>query len=313
MTVEPFAGETVRSLYRRLAERNAIPSGELWTAIRHAQLKLPLKTTPEAAPHLVEQLAGLPPGHLDGRPQDRLFVRCAHAAWQYNPCPICAPLPAPATMCRRCTRGQTVEVRTRSGAVCARHHRWHYASADDDLTGQNAHLHAERFLTGTLWQRGLALNTGELELATELLGFRHTAGPQHAQPGILDGRFREYYPKAVQVTALLTEPWAERFLTNIRLGRLPVAVLVAAVVTAVDTHSRHQLATLRESFRAYDRETLITLDRTVRLRHGRSPGLDEFGTKILAIASRVRGTFLRHADARRPPTHHEHAESSRAS
>lgn len=313
LTVEPFAAETVGSFYRRLAERNAIPPGELWTAIRHAQPHLPLQTTPEAVPRLIEQLAALPPGHLAGRRQDRLFVRCAHAAWQYNPCPICAPLPAPSTMCRRCARNQTVEVRTRTGAVCARHRRWHRAGSDDDLTGQPAHLHADHFLTGTLWQRGVGLSTGELELATELLALRHTTEPHPVGPTSRDDQLRALYPKAVQVTALLTEPWAERFLANLRVGQLPVAALVASVVNAVDTHSRRELAAFRESFHTQDRETLISLNRTVRLRYGRSPGLDDLGTRILAISSRVRATFLRHTDARRPPTPHKRDEAAPAS
>lgn len=171
VVVDPFAGETVRSFYRRLAERNAVPTGELWTAIRQARPHLPLRTTPEVVPRLVEQLAGLPHGHLDGRRQDRLFVRCAHANWRHVNCVTCAPLPAPVTMCRRCARGQTVEVRTRSGAVCIRHRRWHYAGADDDLAGETAHLHAERRLVGTLWERGVALGSGELELAPNSSSF----------------------------------------------------------------------------------------------------------------------------------------------
>ncbi|WP_454129206.1 hypothetical protein [Microbacterium aurum] len=313
VAVEPFAGETVRSLYRRLAERNAVPTGELWTVIRHAQPHLPLRTTPEAVPRLVEQLAGLPAGYFDGRRQDRLFVRCAHANWRHANCATCAPLPAPVTMCRRCSRGQTVETRTRSGAVCTRHRRWHYAGADDDLTGKTAHLRAERCLLGTLWQRGVALSTGELELATELLILRHTAQGHEAHAISYDEQLREFYPTAVHLTALLTEPWAERFLANTRVGRVPVAALVEAAVTAVDTRSQPQLATIRESFRAQDREALITLNRSVRLRYGRSPGLGELGARVLDIASRVRGTFLRHADARRPPSQREHASRSRAS
>lgn len=313
VAVEPFAGETVRSLYRRLAERNEVPTGELWTVIRHAQPRLPLRTTPEVVPRLVEQLAGLPRGYFDGRREDRLFVRCPHATWRHTNCRTCAPLPAPVTMCRRCARGQTVEVRTRSGAVCTRHRRWHYAGADDDLTGKTAHLHAERCLTGTLWQRGVALSTGELELATELLILRHTAEPHEPGSVSFGGQLRELYPKAVQLTVLLTEPWAERFLANTRVGRMPVAALVEAAVTAVDTRSRHELVAIRESFRSRDREALITLNQGVRLRHGRSPGLGELGARILGIAPRVRATFLRHADARHPPGQREHPPRSRAS
>lgn len=296
--IEPFAGETVGSVYRRLATRNAVPTGELWTTIRHARPRLPLRTTPELVPRLVEELAGLPRRFFDGRRSDRLFVRCIHAQWGRTNCAMCAPLPAPVTKCRRCTRGETVEVRTRGGAVCTRHRRWHYAGADDDLSTSAAHLRAERCLTGTLWERGIGLDTGELELATELvmihLGAEHDAATHNEQ-------LRQLYPDVVHLTALLTEPWAERFLSNTSVGLMPVAALGEAAVTAVCAHSPYDLADIRESFHTRDREAAIRLIRPVRLRYGRSPGQGQLGTRILTNAPRLRATFLRHTDARQPP------------
>lgn len=303
---EPFAGETVRSLYRRLAERNAIPPGELWTIIRHRQPRLPLKTTPELVPRLVEQLGALPHRFFDGRREDRLFVRCVHTQWRHTNCTRCAPLPAPVAMCRRCARGQRVDVRTRTGAACTRHRRWHYAGADESLNQSVAHLRAERCLVGPLWKRGVALSTGELELAAELLVFQRGGTQDHHELATHEARLHQFYPEAVRLTALLTEPWAERYLANTRLGHAPVAALVEAAVTAVETRSERRLALIRESFHTEDRETFITLNRTVRLRYGRSPGLGELGARILRIAPRVRATFLRHADARHPPTGREH-------
>lgn len=309
--VEPFAGETVGSVYRRLAERNAVPTGELWTTIRQTHPHLPLRTTPELVPRLVEELAQLPPGYFDGRRRDRLFARCAHAQWRHANCATCAPLPAPVTMCRRCAHGQTVEVRTLCGAVCTRHRRWHYAGADEDLIGSVAHLRAERCLVGTLWERGVGLDTGELELATELVMLRRRTEHQGAHPVTYPEQLRDIYPEAVQMVALLTEPWAERFLSNIRVGRLPVAALVEAAVTAADTHSRYDLAAISESFSTHDREAITSLNRTVRLRYGRSPGLDELGEQVLHIAPRVLATFLRHTDARHPVTERIHRPASR--
>ncbi|PZU44121.1 MAG: hypothetical protein DI566_13045 [Microbacterium sp.] len=109
---------------------------------------------------------------------------------------------------------------------------------------------------------------------------------------------REAYPDAVQLVALLTEPWAERLMANTGIGHAPVAALIETSVTAVMTRSRSAFAAVRESFRARDRETVITMNRSVRLRHGQSPGLGELGAHIHAMAPRVRATLLRHADAR---------------
>ncbi len=296
--IEPFAGETVSSVYRRLATRNAVPTGELWTTIRHAHPRLPLRTTPELVPHLVEELADLPPGFFDGRRSDRLFVRCIHTNWLHSNCPMCAPLPAPITKCRRCTGGEPVEVRTRIGAVCARHRRWHYAGADRDLTRSADLFRAERCLTGTLWERGIGPDTGELELATTLIRATELGQEDESHRTAL----ARHYPEAVRLVALLTEPWAEQFLTNTNIGPIQVAALVEAAVNAVTGGTSHDVDAVRASFRAEGRETVIGLDRPVRFRYGRSSGLDELGRRILTFAPRVRATLLRHTDARKPPT-----------
>lgn len=296
--IEPFAGETVSSVYRRLADRNAVPTGELWTTIRHDRPRLPLRTTPELVPRLVEELADLPPGFFDGRRSDRLFVRCIHTDWRHANCPTCAPLPSPITKCRRCTGGEPVEVRTRIGAVCARHRRWHYAGADRDLARSADFLRAERCLTGTLWGRGIGPDTGELELATTLIRASDLRQEDESHRPALE----RHYPEAVRLVALITEPWAERFLTNTNLGPIQVAALVEAAVNAVTGGTSHDVDAVRASFRAEGRVTVIGLDRPVRLRYGRSSGLDELGRRILTFAPRVRATLLRHTDARKPPT-----------
>lgn len=201
-------------------------------------------------------------------------------------------------MCRRCSQGESVEVRGRTGLVCTRHRRWHGAGADDDASASARHLGAERCLVGTLWERGIGPYTGELELAAEILGRRQASDDAETVTADHGTALREAYPDAVQLVALLTEPWAERFMANTGIGHAPVAALIETSVSAVTTHSRSAVAAVRESFHARDRETVITRNWSVRLRHGQSPGLGELGAHIQAIAPRVRATFLRHADAR---------------
>ncbi len=306
--IEPFAGETVGSVYRRLTTRNAVPAGELWTTIRHARPRLPLRTKPELVPRLVEELADLPTGFFDGRRSDRLFVRCIHADWRHSNCPTCAPLPSAVTKCRRCTGGEPVEVRTRIGAVCARHRRWHYAGADRDLARNADFSRAERCLTGTLWERGIGPDTGELELATTLL---RATDLEHEGVSHRTALARRY-PEAVRLVALTTEPWAEQFLANTNVGPVQVAALVEAAVNAVTAGTSHDVAAVRASFHIEGREAVIGLDRPVRLRYGRSAGLDELGRRILAFAPRVRATLLRHTDARKPPTRRPRPSSRHA-
>lgn len=299
-TITLFSGETVRSIYQRLVEKNDLTTGELWTAIRKQTPGLPLRTTPELAPRIVEDLAGLPHGYVDrDLNTHRLFIRCEHTNWQHSNCPVCAPSPAPVTMCRRCTAGAPVEARTRSGAFCARHRRWHYNGRD--LGIQDArYLRAERCLTGTLWQRGIGLDTGELSLAAELVTThrKHRKGTDAGNDPA--ERLRDVYPEAVRLTAFLTEPWATRFLANNGVGHLPVIALIEASVTAVSAGRRPDLENIRETFRTTGREAYIRIARTIRVRHGRSIGLGELGTRVRGSTPRLRATFLRHNDARHP-------------
>lgn len=305
--IKPFAGETVGSVYRRLATRNAVPTGELWTTIRRALPRLPLRTTPELVPRLVEELADLPPGFFDGRRSDRLFVRCIHTGWRHGNCPTCAPLPSAVTKCRRCTGGEPVEVRTRTGAVCARHRRWHYAGADRNLARSADFVRAERCLTGTLWERGIGPDTRELELATALIRATDLGQEDESHRTAL----ARHYPEAVHLAALLTEPWAERFLANTNVGPIQVAELVGAAVNAVTAGTSHDVDAVRAFFHAEGRETVINLGRPVR-RYGRPPGLDELGRRILTFAPRVRATLLRHTDARNLPTRRPRPSSRHA-
>ena len=169
-TVSPFPGETVRSLYNRLVERNSLTAGELWTAIRKSKQGLPLRTTPEAAPDVVARLDDLPANWFDrDDTTNRLFSRCIHNNWAHAQCARCSALPKPVTMCRRCASGMKVEVQSRAGAFCARHERWHYDGRDEAIGIPVAYARAERCLTGTLWARGIGLDTGEIELACEII------------------------------------------------------------------------------------------------------------------------------------------------
>lgn len=297
-TITPFPGETVRSIYRRLVEKNDLTTGELWTAIRKQISGLPLRTTPELVPRTVEEIAGLPHGYVDrDLNTHRLFIRCEHTGWQHSNCPACAPSPAPVTMCRHCTGGAIVEARTRGGAVCTRHRRWHFDGRDDHLPDAR-YLRAERCLTGTLWQRGIGLNTGEIELAADLLTAHqeHHAHTELSAPRV--ERLRGVYPDAVRVTAFLTEPWATRFLATPGVGHLPVVALIEASVAAMAEGSRSDLETIREAFRTNGRETYVRIERAARVRHGRPLALGELGTRVRGSAPRLRTTFLRHNDAR---------------
>lgn len=292
--VEPFAGETVSSVYRRLADRNAVPTGN------YGRRSVTLTRGFRCARHL-SSCRGWSKNSPTSRPG-------SSTAAALTDCSSVASTPTgdtatarPARLCRPRSRNADAAPAanpskcTRTGAVCVRHRRWHYAGADRDLTRSADFIRAERCLTGTLWERGIGPETGELELATALLRGTDLGQEDESHQTALE----RHYPEAVRLVALTTEPWAERFLANTNVGPIQVAALVEAAVNAVTTGTSHDVDAVRASFRAEGRETVIGLDRPMRFRCGRSSGLDELGRRILTLAPRVRATLLRHADARR--------------
>lgn len=300
-TVSPFPGETVRSLYNRLVERNSLTAGELWTAIRKSRQGLPLRTTPEAAPDVVARLDDLPANWFNrDDTTNRLFSRCIHNNWAHAQCARCSVLPKPVTMCRRCASGMKVEVQSRAGAFCARHERWHYDGRDEAIGIPVAYARAERCLTGTLWARGIGLDTGEIELACEIISTYREFVDRDNSTRTADQRLRDFYPDAVELTAFLTAPSAQAFLRNRQIGHLPVAAMVEAAATAVASRSRHRLSSVHGMFQAFGRELRLGDSATKPLRHGRPLEVGALGGLVRDSVPRIRAVFLRHDDARRP-------------
>lgn len=300
-TVNPFPGETVRSLYSRLVERNSLTPGELWTAIRKSRQGLPLRTTPGAAPDVVAQLDDLPANWFDrDDTTNRIFSRCIHNNWAHAQCARCSALPKSVTMCRRCASGMNVEVQSRAGAFCARHERWHYGGRDEAIGIPVAYARAERCLTGTLWVRGIGLDTGELELACELISTYRELVDGAPFTGGAEQHMRDFYPEAVELAAFLTAPLAQAFLRNRQIGHLPVAAMIEAAATAVASRSRNRLSSVNEMFRASGRELRLGDSATKPLRHGRSLEVGALGVLVRDSVPRIRAVFLRHEDARRP-------------
>ncbi|WP_435742469.1 hypothetical protein [Microbacterium sp. PMB16] len=300
-TVSPFPGETVTSLYNRLVESNSLTAGELWTAIRKSEQGLPLRTTPEAAPDVVAQLDDLPVDWFDrDDTTNRLFSRCIHNNWAHAQCARCSALPKPVTMCRRCAGGMRVEVQARAGAFCARHERWHYDGRDEAIRIPVAYARAERCLTGTLWTRGIGLDTGEIELACEIIYAYRELVDDAPSIGGTDQQLRDFYPEAVELTAFLTAPSMQAFLRNRQIGHLPVAAMVEAAATAVASRSRNRLSSVHGMFQASGRELRLGDSATKPIRHGRYLEMGALGVLVRDSVPRIRAVFLRHDDARRP-------------
>lgn len=64
-----------------------------------------------------------------------------------------------------CAGGLTTTTRARTGPLCLRHGRWTLRGLDIKVSVGASASRAEETLCGPLWERGIALHTGEYNLA----------------------------------------------------------------------------------------------------------------------------------------------------
>lgn len=233
-----------------------------------------------------------------------MYVRCPHYAWQPSLCRRCGYAQQPRTGCRRCTTGQATTIRSRGGAVCNRHARWHIGGADIDLTGLPEYTHAERCVSGTLWKRGIGLATGELQLATTLIRHWLTDSPitdrlERRRTALqVDGLTQEdvflvAYPEVVNLTTVLTDLSFASYLLSPRFSLAEqVWALEAAVVTIVHGSTNQRLHTVAEQIITRGKEAVETAFGMRQSPHNKRPATLE--KSLVASSQRHRSCLLRH-------------------
>jgi hypothetical protein len=303
--VRPFSGETVTGYVGRLATANGLAARDLRLHIRdHAGLSA-THTNLERAADVVERLGGLPVGHFakDER-RHSMYVRCPHSHWQPGRCRTCGYAQAPRTGCLRCSAGVATTVRTRGGAVCNRHHRWHVAGADLDLSGLPDYTRAERCLSGTLWKRGIGLSTGELQLAATLVrnwlidsDATDRLGHRRADLGVdglaPDDVFLFAYPEIVNLTTVLTDmSFASCLLTPRFSLAEQVWALEAAVVTIMHGSTTPRLHDVAERIVSHGKAAVKTAFGMRQKPNNKRPATLE--KALIASSQRHRSCVLRH-------------------
>lgn len=235
--VRPVDGETPDSYFRRLATANALTPQGLWAHIRANNDQLPYERVLHRATAELEILGGLPPGWFAAnRARHLLPIRCPHHGWRMRVCATCSRPPAVRPGCRRCADGTDTQIASRDGPVCLRHRQWVYG--DDggiDIAGMPAHLAAERRFRTALHDRGIGLETGELQLADRLLAdwSRDHAGPG---PGSENhGSLFRAYPQIVRLTLTLTDPRFIETLLDPHWSPSQQALLLTRAITEI-TH-----------------------------------------------------------------------------
>jgi hypothetical protein len=233
--VRPVDGETPDSYFRRLAPANALTLPQLWAHIRAANEQLPYKQVLHRAAHELEALGGLPPDWFQAnRAHHLLPVRCPHNRWRMRVCTACSRPPAVRAGCTRCAGGTATQVASRTGAICLRHRQWVHGT-HLDISGMHAHFAAERLFRAVLHDRGIGLETGELQLADSLLSHwsREHAAPAPSLPTDGHVTFFQSFPQIVRLAVTLTDPRFTSSLLDPHWSPSQQALLLSRAITEI--------------------------------------------------------------------------------
>jgi hypothetical protein len=135
---------------------------------------------------LIEHLADLPRDALCPNFETYgMWVRCGHRSWRPEKCARCARFAEPRVACLECSGGLTTMTIARGGALCLTHHHWAYRASRADVAGMTGYENAELLRRSQLRKRGVALHTGELNLAAAFVRAWHEGSES---PSVIDDR-----------------------------------------------------------------------------------------------------------------------------
>lgn len=313
--LKPLSGETVTGYSARLARANALDPVELKLHIRDLGGLSVTHPDVEKVPGIVESLGHLASGHFerDAR-RHAMFVRCGHYAWRLGRCRHgCARPQQPRSACRRCSSGDATTVRSRGGAVCLTHGRWHIDGRDIDVSSASGFGRAERWLSGKLWFRGIALHTGEFQLAGRLIqaALDDVADAEPVKRADLWGMdprsshadiMLSAYPEIVALTGLLVDPEFLRFLLGPRFRvEAQVEIMEAAVTGVLAAPGGRALHKLSRAIVERSRDAvMVAYGASKSYRVKTIPC--SFDKALYASARSNRACLLRHLDTVRMPT-----------
>lgn len=316
VSIRPLPGETVVGYVGRLAPANGLTFRDLRLHIRDLGRLSETNPDVEKVPGLVETLGGLAQGYFERDARKHgMFVRCSHYGWRHGRCRRCSQPQSSRTECLRCASGTPTTTRRRGAGVCLRHRRWHLDGRDVDLAMHPEFGRAERWVSGKLWFHGIALHTGELQLAVRLLLAALRDSPEAAERAqtradefgaSLDSSYEDsllcVYPEAVALTGILIDPEFLRYLLSPRYKSRDQVEIMQAAVAGVQggTRGRH----LRETSR-------LVVERSQDAVMAAYGAKKAYGVKtiscsldkaLLASARSQRACLLRHLDTVRMPS-----------
>lgn len=304
-------GETVDGFTKRLAQVHQCEERDIRRIILDHLGRNWWPVADQRVVDLIEHLADLPRDAL--RPNfeiDGMWVRCGHRSWRPEKCAKCARFAEPRTACLDCSGGLATTTIARGGALCLTHHRWAYRALQADTTGLADYENAELLLRSQLWTRGVALHTGELNLAAAFVRVWHQGS---GSPSVIDDRMARFtiqqldtyekvlliaYPEIIRLACMLANPRTITPILNVTTSALTQADhLLRVVAKTIGGAPNDALRAFTMSVVGHAHRSMLYmygLRSSKQVKHQRCP----LNRALMAAAHRQRACLLRHANPR---------------
>lgn len=309
--LEPIEGETVDGFTKRLAEAHQCEERDIRRIVLEHLGRSWWPVADQRVVEIIEQLADLPQGALRSNfEKDGMWVRCGHRTWRPEKCARCARFAEPRTACLECSGGLATTTIARGGALCLTHHHWAYRALHADAAGMPGYESAELLLRSQLWKRGVALHTGELNLAAAFVRAWHEGSES---PSAIDDRMASFgiprldtyesvllcaYPEIIRLACALTSPRTITPILDVTTSALAqVGRLLPAIAKALGDEPNDALRAFTVSVVGYAHQAMLYmygLRSSNQVKHQRCP----LNRALMVAAHRQRACFLRHANPR---------------
>ncbi|WP_448262132.1 hypothetical protein [Microbacterium aurum] len=312
--VEPVECETLDGFISRLAHAHLLEEADIRRIILE---QLGRKWWPAADPRIIditEQLADLPAGALlPAFDEHGMRVRCGHHSWYPEKCQRCRRFADARTACLVCAGGVETTTVARGGALCLTHRHWAFRGLHADVSPLPEYEQAERVLRSQLWNRGVALHTGEINLAAAFVQAWH-AGTD--APSVISERMKRFrvsaldtydevllcaYPEVIRVASVMTAPRMITPVLNVTISALTQAdLLMEAITKAIGVKPNNALRDFTISVVGHAHRAMLymySLRNSAQVKHQLCP----LNRALMVAAHRQPACVLRHANPRGLP------------
>lgn len=309
--LELIEGETVDGFTKRLAQAHQCEERDIHRIVLEHLGRNWWPVADQRVAEVIERLADLPRDSLRRNfEKNGMWVRCGHRSWRPSKCARCARFAEPRTACLECSGGLATTTIARGGALCLTHHQWAYRALRVDVTGLLGYERAELLLRSQLWKRGVALQTGELNLAA---AFVRASREGSESPSVIDDRMVRFgiqhldtyekllmsaYPEIIRLACMLTNPRTITPILNVTTSALTQADhLLPVVAQAIGDAPNDALRDFTVNVVGYAHRAMLYmygLRSSKQVKHQRCP----HNRALMVAAIRQRACLLRHANPR---------------